>query len=180
MSSQSPKTPTRSIKRVSRGDPEKTPTGRHLRRAEAYNTPSRRNSFEEQPVHSLPDPRAPGTVTFLEEWKHRHLTSSQNAWREFLPVLQYMVPGLLFDRFCDMLERNAEQGTVTMERILEEACALFGSNADLVHRFNLVLPPGYHLETHEHYVAVFTPHGGWNEYPNQQRDFHAQIASSLD
>ncbi|KAI0674591.1 hypothetical protein C8Q78DRAFT_605349 [Trametes maxima] len=180
MSSQTPQTPTRSIKRVSRlCDPEKTPTGRRSRRPETYSTLSRRNSFEDQPVHSLPDPRAPGTVTFLEEWKHRHLTSSQNAWQEFLPVLQHRVPGLLLDRFCSMLQCNAEEGTITMERILEEACALFGNSPDLVHRFNPVLPPGYHLETHEQYVAVFTPSGGWNEYPDRQREFHARIASSL-
>ncbi|KAI0371332.1 hypothetical protein BV20DRAFT_965529 [Pilatotrama ljubarskyi] len=175
----SPKTPRSSMK-LNIKDPEKTPTRK--RPARTSDTFPRRNSFEEVEVNSLPDPRTPEHISFLDTWTGTYLESSRQAVLEFLPALERMLVCQNryseYEMFFNMLKGNARHASVDLERILEEACRLFGRNAELVHAFNDILPSGYRLETSADYVAVFTPCGGWSEYPGRIRVNHPVIPSS--
>ncbi|KAI0360401.1 hypothetical protein OH77DRAFT_1392427 [Trametes cingulata] len=177
-----PKTPTSSMK-LGLQDPETTPTrkrpGRQPRTSDTF---PRRNSFEEVEVNSLPDPRTPEHISFQDVWTGPYLEFSRNAVIEFLPALERMLVCENrysdYDRFFNMLRANARHASIDLERILEEACLLFGRHAELVHAFNDILPPGYRMETFPDYVAVFTPCGGWSEYPGRIRVYHPVIPSS--
>ncbi|KAI8986643.1 hypothetical protein BD414DRAFT_507625 [Trametes punicea] len=183
----SPKSPT-SQRRVGLQDPDTTPTRKRLGVGyvrEDIESSSlllpRRNSWEEEmQVNALPDPRTAEHVSYLDIWKGPYLELSETAAREFLAALEMALADRrkAFRRFYDLLRRNAHDATVELEDILKEGCALFGHHAELVHLFNGMLPPGYRMETHRDYVAIFTPDGGWNELPGGIRVDHPVITSS--
>ncbi|CDO71188.1 hypothetical protein BN946_scf184845.g58 [Trametes cinnabarina] len=181
----SPKTPPAGRK-LGYQDPDTTPTrngpsAAYVRQHAETSRLPRRNSWEEEmQVHALPDPRAPEVVSYLEIWKGPYLELSQTAVRDFLGALEAALVRRPADfrRFHNMLRGNAREASVDLEDILEEAVVLFGHHAELVHLFNGMLPPGYRMETHSDYVAVFTPRGGWNALPGGIRVRHPVIPSS--
>lgn len=65
-----------------------------------------------------------------------------------------------------------------MDTLLDEGCKLFGRDAELVQLFNGILPPGYRMETHKNYTAVFTPEGGWTKHAGRKKVPHPVIPSS--
>ncbi|KAI9062208.1 hypothetical protein FKP32DRAFT_1677535 [Trametes sanguinea] len=185
----SPKTPP-SMRKLGLQDPDTTPTRKRPGSSMAYmqkhaeTSPlPRRNSWEEDmEVHALPDPRAPEVVSYSDIWKGPYLELSQKAVPDFLAALDVVFARRPADaqRFFDLLRRSARDAStsVDLEFILEEAVVLFGHHAELVHLFNGILPPGYRLETHSDYVAVFTPSGGWSAFPDGKRVRHPVIPSS--
>ncbi|KAH9849549.1 hypothetical protein C2E23DRAFT_888043 [Lenzites betulinus] len=167
----SPKTPP-STRRLGRHDPETTPTRKRAHASAALyadtrwpRTPPRRNSFEEMEVTALPDPRTPEHISFNDVWKGSFLEDSRSAVRMFLSELETLLARANrlpeFNHFFGMLQGSARHASVDLDLILDRACTLFGRNAELVHLFNEILPPGFRMETHPNYIAVFTPDGGW-------------------
>ncbi|KAI0777369.1 hypothetical protein BD413DRAFT_609741 [Trametes elegans] len=197
--SSSPKTP-KSAKKHNLADPDKTPTStparggsmhsiRFVRRTPTdtspapHTPPRRRNSFEEDmQVNRLPDPRTPEHIGYIDIWQGALLEPSLNESQEFKKALRANLvsrPGE-YERFVALLQRKGSDPNVSLDTIIEAAVELFGWDRDLVESFNRVLPPGYRLETHRSYVAVFVPRAGrgWNQYADGRRTFHAEIPSS--
>ncbi|KAI0634785.1 hypothetical protein C8Q77DRAFT_1156175 [Trametes polyzona] len=187
MNTQGPKTPP-SSRRLALRDLDTTPKSSRKRPPASIQTyagsrtPPRRNSFEEIEVTALPDPRTPEHISFQDVWKGPFLEFSRNAVIEFLPALEAALARVNripeYNRFFCMLQSNAKHATVELDVILDEACRLFGWDAELVHAFNDILPPGYRIETHRDYIAVFTPCGGWTEDRGGTRAYHPVIPSS--
>ncbi|KAH9887254.1 hypothetical protein C8Q73DRAFT_713357 [Cubamyces lactineus] len=185
------KTPTSSKQLGQHDHTQTTPTRRRSAKTHAQaqahasstsNYLPRRNSWEDEiQVTSLPDPRTPEHLSYNDIWKGPYMELAQDAAAEFMRELQVAMRSRPreFRVFHDMLQRSARENrcvhrtpapltgfadgvnrSVEIDRVLDMACQLFG----------------YHAE--QSYIAVFTPDGGWFEFPDGRRQFHGAISSS--
>ncbi|KAI0336664.1 hypothetical protein GY45DRAFT_1315260 [Cubamyces sp. BRFM 1775] len=192
MATSRPKTPTSSRYLVQHNHAQTTPTRQRSARthapvqAHAYahstsNYLPRRNSWEDEiQVTSLPDPRTPEHLSYNDIWKGPYAELAQDAAAEFMRELQIAMrsrPGE-YRIFHDMLQRSARENSVPIDEILDMACVLFGHNAETVAQFNGMLPPGYRMEAHQNYIAVFTPDESWFQFPDGSRQYRGAMSSS--
>ncbi|KAI0654933.1 hypothetical protein C8Q70DRAFT_1024694 [Cubamyces menziesii] len=178
------KTPTSNRQLGQHDNTQTTPTRRRSSRTHAHsqthahsssNYLARRNSWEdEMQITSLPDPRTPEHLSYNDIWTGPYAKLAQDAAAEFMRELQVAMKNRPreYRVFHDMLQRSARENSVEIDRILDMACQLFGRHAELVAQFNGMLPPGYRMETHPSYIAVFIPDGGWFEFPDGSRQYH--------
>ncbi|PIL27763.1 hypothetical protein GSI_10916 [Ganoderma sinense ZZ0214-1] len=178
-----PRTPTSTKKPF---DPQRTPTTPLLPLPALFpfslsrtGTRPRRNSWEDEmpPVVALPDPRAEDELAFCEIWTGALAQTSKDAQAHFFALLKAEFGDRPADheRLLAAFRTKDRSGRTNIGRVLDVTSLLFAGHGELARAFNHCLGPGYGIEAADEYVTVFTPVGGWKQYPDGRRVYHGKM-----